>query len=276
MKKNLLLVLMLLFVNVVSTYGQVRKWPDEIRLKDGTLVIGEIVEHKPDKGYLILLPTGETKFYKNEDIESVRDRENTQEGNGPIVINNSNNNSNYNNNVNNNIVVEHQTYIDTVVVLVKPKPDLRGYLALVGGGGSSLSPLKKGFGMFGLDFSYLVTPYIGAGLHIASTTQTPYSIGTYMAGPMLSFEVIRGIRVETKTMLGMGNINLVKTDSIEEKHSIVEEYLKTGIKFSYAVNAQVRLNLGRSWCFLFGYDLTGAGKFIKSEFYAGLGLRMFR
>ena len=56
---------MLLFVNVVSTYGQVRKWPDEIRLKDGTLVIGEIVEHKPDKGYLILLPTGETKFYKN-------------------------------------------------------------------------------------------------------------------------------------------------------------------------------------------------------------------
>lgn len=65
MKKNLLLVLMLLFVNVVSTYGQVRKWPDEIRLKDGTLVIGEIVEHKPDKGYLILLPTGETKFYKN-------------------------------------------------------------------------------------------------------------------------------------------------------------------------------------------------------------------
>ncbi|MDO4726994.1 MAG: hypothetical protein Q4A56_07250 [Porphyromonadaceae bacterium] len=30
-------------------YGQVKKWPDEIRLKDGTLIIGEIVEHKPDK-----------------------------------------------------------------------------------------------------------------------------------------------------------------------------------------------------------------------------------
>lgn len=61
-------------------YGQVKKWPDEIRLKDGTLIIGEIVEHKPDKGYWILLPTGETKFYKNEDIESVRDKEdNTKE-----------------------------------------------------------------------------------------------------------------------------------------------------------------------------------------------------
>lgn len=259
-------------------YGQVKKWPDEIRLKDGTLIIGEIVEHKPDKGYWILLPTGETKFYKNEDIESVRDKEdNTKDSNNPVIINNNIINNNNNNNNNNNVIVERRVHIDTLYVRKKIRPEHKGYLAIVGGGGSSLAPIKKIFGMIGLDFSYLVRQNIGASLLLSSTQQEPYSISSYVAGPMISFEIIPAIRVESKTMIGFGNIKFVEREksSSTTQLNAIKEYLNTGVKFSYAINAQARLNLGHSWCFLLGYSLAGTGIFVKSEFFAGLGLRIF-
>lgn len=280
MKKILILIITLLFITAGSMYGQSKNYPDEIRLKDGSLVIGEIIEYKPDKGYWMLLPTRETKFYEIKDIESVRDRDNSKQAENPIIINNNNNNVN-NNNVNNvitekRIITERRVHVDTVVVKLKPIVDRKGYLALVIGAGSSVSPVKKDFAMSAFDFSYLVTPHIGAGLHIASTKQTPYVIGTFMAGPMLSYEIIKNIRVEGKTMIGIGNIHYMKTDSTTNEEPVVlEDFLKTGSKLSYSLNAQARLNLGRSWCLIFGYDLTGVGNFIKSEFFAGFGVRMF-
>ncbi len=278
MTKRLLLALSLLFIIVIGMYGQVSKWSDEIRLKDGTLVIGEIIEHQPDKGYWILLPTGETKLYKNEEIESVRDKENTQESNNPVIINNNIvNNNNNNNNNNNQVGTWQEPQTDTVYVVPVFRRERKGYLAVIGGGGSSLNPAKKGFGMIGLDFGILIDDYFGGGLQINSTKQDPYGITSYTVGPMFSYELFYGFRLEGKAMIGLGNIKFapLDADTTKSKPIVINRYFKEGVKFSYLINAQARFNFSRGWCFFFGYDLAGTGKFSKTELYVGLGIRMF-